>query len=250
MRIRLRDREKGDKIAPLNFKRAILEQTKRLIRPLSWEERRPIFKDSVFHIPDRFDRHEEFSLPPWDALFDSPRPLSVEICSGNGQWIAERARRHPEKNWLAVEWQFDRVKKIWSKRMKGELKNLAIVCGDARLFVRHYLPRGSVEELFVNFPDPWPKKRHAKHRLIQPSFLRDLSPALAPGGKVTLVTDDPAYRDQMVESFICDGLFRPLLDAPHYATDWSDYGLSYFDTLWRSKERTIHYLPFAVSSHG
>lgn len=193
--------------------------------------------DGVFYIPDHFEGHKLYSFP------DVPRS-SIEFCSGNGQWILQRAEADPSQHWIAVEWQFDRVGKIWSKAKRLGLTNLLIVCGDARLLVKHYLKRGSIAEAFVNFPDPWPKKRHAKHRLIQTPFLRDLGMAMEPGAPLTLVTDDPPYRDQMVEEVMATQLFEPQLEAPFWATDWTEYGASYFDTLWRGEGRQIHYLPF------
>lgn len=215
------------------------------LKPLfKWDERRVYLDRDILHIPTYYDSYDCFSMPSWRELFGNDRPVVVEFCSGHGHWIVQKAQSHPEMNWIAVEWQFDRVRKIWSKRENLSLSNLFIVSGDARLFVRHYLAPESVAAAFVNFPDPWPKQRHAKHRLIQPSFLSDLHRTMQPGSRLTLVTDDLPYRDQMIESLRVTPGFCPEVAPPHYLADWEGYGGSYFDQLWRGLGREIYFLPF------
>jgi tRNA (guanine-N7-)-methyltransferase len=126
----------------------------------------------------------------------------------------------------------------------GQLGNLLVVCGEAQTFTTHYLRDESVDGVFVNFPDPWPKTKHAKHRLIQQPFVRELARTLKSGGEVTLATDDLAYATQMIEEIGGDPAFTAKFPAPHFVTTWPGYGASYFDSLWRAKSRTIHYIAF------
>jgi tRNA (guanine-N7-)-methyltransferase len=118
------------------------------------------------------------------------------------------------------------------------------MCGDALTLTRHYIPKKSLLEIFVNFPDPWPKLRHAKHRLIQAPFLSEVAKVSLPGAHATFVTDDELYSAQMLrELFLCPE-WRPRLPAPHFAIDWTDYGNSYFFDLWKKKGRNIYFIPF------
>ena len=136
-----------------------------------------------------------FHFPGWkhELLFSAPRPIHIEYCSGNGAWIAEKAKKHPEINWLAVEKRFDRTRKIWSKIKNNGLSNLVAAFAEGMSLSSNYLPSSSVAAIYVNFPDPWPKQRHAKHRIISPFFFHEASRVLEPGGRLIFVTDDEPY---------------------------------------------------------
>ncbi|HEY4831009.1 MAG TPA: tRNA (guanine(46)-N(7))-methyltransferase TrmB, partial [Waddliaceae bacterium] len=163
------------------------------LQAVPFKERRPLLEDQVFFVPIHYTGYEHFTLPDLSIYFGNDHPVSVEFCSGNGDWIIEKAKLDPSKNWIAVEKRFDRVKKIWSKLKNHHLSNLLIVCGEACTFAHYYLLSDKIEEVYINFPDPWPKMKHAKHRLMQSIFLDELSRILMPGKKVTVVTDDFSY---------------------------------------------------------
>ncbi|MBS0616092.1 MAG: tRNA (guanosine(46)-N7)-methyltransferase TrmB [Verrucomicrobia bacterium] len=207
--------------------------------PFPWEERRPALHEGVLFIPDYYFEHHLWSFPGFAEIFGKEAPVHVEYCSGNGAWILEKAKNSPDL-WVAVEWRFDRVRKIWSKMRNLGLKNLLIVCGDARIFAQEYLPSDSVNDVYINFPDPWPKEKHAKNRIFQPSFIDQL--ARTTKGKVTTVTDDPTYRTQILTEM---KNWTSSFPEPGYVTEWPEYGASFFDTLWRQKGCTIHYMQFA-----
>lgn len=105
-----------------------------------------------------------------------------------------------------------------------------------------YLPRHSLSEIFVNFPDPWPKLRHAKHRLIQRPFLEEVAGVMLPEGKATFVTDDPPYALQMLHELAQSPSWQPLLQSPHYILNPPDYGTSFFSDLWNKKGHNTHLL--------
>lgn len=175
----------------------------------------------------------------WEEMFGNGKPVHLEICSGNGQWIGERALQQPGVNWIGVELRFDRARKIWLKSFRENIDNLQVVCGEGNGFLHYYAPPQSVQQVFINFPDPWPKPRHAKHRIIQVSFLEALKRVVRVGGRVTLATDDVPYRDQMIEEFSKVTGWKRIEE-----TDWGFYGDSYFANLWKTKGRTIHYLQY------
>jgi tRNA (guanine-N7-)-methyltransferase len=222
-------------------------QPKHLKFPYTWENRRPEIRDKVLFIPDHYSRHKEWVFPRWDEVFGNTNPVIIEYCSGNGPWIVEKAQ-DKSKNWVAVEWRFDRVQKIWSKMKNHGLDNLLIVCGDAQIFVRDYLKDQSVSGVYVNFPDPWPKAKHAKNRLFQPPFIAELARTLEAGAFFIVVTDDPIYGQQLVDVVLANGAWSPVYQPPHYMTEWEGYGCSYFDSLWREKGREIRYFQFLRQS--
>jgi tRNA (guanine-N7-)-methyltransferase len=199
-----------------------------LLYPYSFEERKPLLRDGVLFIPKRYEHQ--------GLVSEKKAPLFVEFCSGNGEWIIEKAMRHPEVYWVAVEKKFDRVRKIWAKMKNRNIQNLLIVAGEAEAYAQFYLAPESVDQIFINFPDPWPKGRHAKHRLIQPPFIEQLRVCMKPGAGLTLVTDDLPYRNQM-ESVVGEYLQPEKCEG-------EGYGTSYFHRLWLEKGKEIHYLHF------
>jgi tRNA (guanine-N7-)-methyltransferase len=214
--------------------------------PFSWEERQIIIEDRIWYIPPVYDRHDSFFFPGWGdpLVFCRENPVKIEYCSGNGLWIADRALKEPDVNWVAVERKFERVRRIWSKIKNHRLENLLAVCGEGHALTHHYLLPNSVDEVFINFPDPWPKTKHAKHRIVQPSFIQEIHRILKPGCLITLVTDDSIYSSIMINVMqACDG-FTSVYPDPYYITEMAGYGTSSFDRIWREKGKTIHYHQF------
>lgn len=212
--------------------------------PFKWDERRLLYEDRVLYVPDYYEQFDRFEFPGWQPLFGNEGPIKVEYCSGNGAWVSNRALADPAANWIAIEKKFVRVRKIWSKIKNLNLPNLIAVCGEGRRVTSHFLPHESVDEVYINFPDPWPKKRHFKHRIIQPPFIVELCRILKVGGTVNLVTDDPDYSTWMIAVMNGHTGFKSEYPAPFYITERPDYGTSWFDELWREKGRKIHYHQF------
>lgn len=208
-----------------------------------------VIGDRVVHLPnaDNVDGSEEaFTFPEWSHpdLFGNDNPVRVEYCSGNGAWIAERAQAHPDINWVAIEIKFGRTRKIWSKIKNLKLANLIVINGEGELATVHHLPKGSVDAIYINFPDPWPKRHHAKYRIIKPSFVEAMSKLLKEKGTITLVTDDPGFSDWTLKIFKGSTSFSSALPAPYYSTEWENYGNSYFKELWCGQGLSIRYHHF------
>lgn len=214
--------------------------------PYRWEDRRPEIAQGVFFIPGYYFAHREWRLPTWDLIFGNDAPVIVEYGAGNGTWIIDKAA-DDSKNWVAVERRFDRVQKIWNKMQNRQLKNLFVVCGEAEVFTKNYLHSNSVEQVFINFPDPWPKVKHAKLRLFQASFIEDLNQVLKSPGEMVVVTDDKKYGEQILGTVLSNSLWNSVFPDPYFVTEWDGYVTSYFHTLWLEKGRTIYYFHFKKS---
>lgn len=214
--------------------------------PFPWNARKVMVEDRILYAPTRCETYDEFIFPGWSSpeLFGNANPIEIEYCSGNGAWIVAKALAYPQINWVAVEKKFERVRKIWSKIKNHHLPNLIAVCGEAFMATRRYFPTGSFAMAYINFPDPWPKKRHAKHRLIRPEFVDEVARILQPNGCFTLVTDDPDYSCRMIAEMRSHQGFVSNYPEPYYITEMDSYGDSYFDSLWRSQGKTIRYHQF------
>ena len=136
-----------------------------------------------------------------EQLFPKSQPLEVELGCGDATFLVEYAQRHPENNFIGVERLLGRIKKLDRKGRRAGLTNLRGVRIESLYFLEYLLPPCSAMALHVYFPDPWPKKRHHKHRLIGEKFPALARAALATGGVVYLRTDDPDYFQQMTDTF-------------------------------------------------
>lgn len=147
-------------------------------------------------------------------LFGNDRPVEVELGFGKGRFLLDAAARHPEVNYLGVEWAGKYLRLTLERARRRGLSNLRFVHGDAREFVEFFLPSASVRALHIYFPDPWPKKKHHKRRLLSGSFLAEAARILEPGGRLWLATDHDGYHDAIQEDLLsCHGQLRPV-DAP------------------------------------
>jgi tRNA (guanine-N7-)-methyltransferase len=144
------------------------------------------------------------------GAFQRPQPLEVELGCGDASFLVEYARRNPEKNFIGVERLLGRVSKLDKKGRRAELRNLRGVRIESSYFLQFLLPPNSASALHVYFPDPWPKKRHNKNRLINEHFPALARAALAPGGKIYLRTDDGDYFSQMTGVFGADKNFEEI----------------------------------------
>jgi tRNA (guanine-N7-)-methyltransferase len=134
-------------------------------------------------------------------LFPKPQPLEVELGCGDASFLVEFAGRLPGRNFIGVERLLGRLRKLDRKGRRAGLTNLRGVQIESSYFLQYLLPRHSAAALHIYFPDPGPKKKHRKNRLINDSFPRLARAALAPDGVVYLRTDDTDYFAQMTAVF-------------------------------------------------
>jgi tRNA (guanine-N7-)-methyltransferase len=156
-------------------------------------------------------------------LFPKPQPLEVELGCGDASFLVEYARRHPERNFIGVERLLGRMRKLDRKGRRAGLANLRGVQIESSYFLQYLLPPGLASALHIYFPDPWPKKRHRKNRLINESFPRLAQTALAPGGGVYLRTDDEDYFAQMTGVFGASKEFQWIETPPELAELLTDF---------------------------
>jgi tRNA (guanine-N7-)-methyltransferase len=143
-------------------------------------------------------------------LFPGPQPLEVELGCGDASFLVEYARRHPERNFIGVERLLGRIRKLDRKGRRAGLANLRGARIESSYFLQWLLPPRSVSALHVYFPDPWPKQKHRRHRLVDENFPTLARAVLAPGGAVYLRTDDADYFRQMTEVFGASGEFQEI----------------------------------------
>ncbi|MEI7807374.1 MAG: tRNA (guanosine(46)-N7)-methyltransferase TrmB [Verrucomicrobiota bacterium] len=143
-----------------------------------------------------------------EELFQKPQLLEVELGCGDASFLVEYARQHPERNFIGVERLLGRLQKLDKKGRRIGLENTRGVRIESAYFLQYLLPPNTATALHVYFPDPWPKKKHRRHRLINESFPALSRTVLVPGGTVFLRTDDADYFQQMTEVFDSVNIFE------------------------------------------
>ena len=166
-----------------------------------------------------------------EELFPVTHPAELEIGCGDGGFLLEWATRHPKKNFIGVERLLGRIRKLDKKGRRAELTNLHLLRFEARYLIQYLLPDHAFDAVHIYFPDPWPKDKHRRHRLIGEHFPELARRILLPNGIVHLRTDDPAYFEQMQESFLPAKYFSvtgtPVELAnvtPEFARPWNEEG--------------------------
>ena len=171
--------------------------------------------------------------------------MVVEIGFGGGEFLLDMAARQPEVNFLGIELSHKRVHKVALRLAKSGLSNVRLLCAAAEPFVADYLPLESVSAFWVNFPDPWPKRRHESRRLLQPRFMHSLAERLHPGGRIHIATDHCDYAN-WIDRVVCD---EPLLEnayAPRrFLHDVPGRMPTAYEEAWRTDGRTMHYLAYS-----
>lgn len=209
--------------------------------PFDFENRRAIIINRLLYIPKYYDKHSDFKDK---ILFENDNQVQVEYCSGNGEWIINKAIKNTNINYIAVEMRFDRARKIWVDMHNQQIKNLFVILGEALIFTKYYLEGKSVGDIYVNFPDPWPKKKHSKNRLIKDEFLIELARVMKKKSSITIVTDHKIYLEQMIEVFFQNKDFQPAFKKPYFVEDQKDFGSSFFKRIFSEKGKSINYLKF------
>ncbi len=136
------------------------------------------------------------------------KPLVLEIGSGMGETTVEIAKAHPGVDFVAVEVHGPGVGSLLNAIEKNELGNLRVIRHDAVEVLEHMVADGSLAAIHLFFPDPWPKKRHHKRRLVQPAFAALAARKLAPGGVLHAATDWPDYAEWMGTVFSTEPLLE------------------------------------------
>ena len=181
-------------------------------------------------------------LPPnilevlrWEAIFGNSHPVALDLGAGDGGFALAYARARPDLNLVAVERLLGRVRKIARRAERGELRNLRVLRLESSYVVERLCAPGSVSEIHLLFPDPWPKRRHWERRLLQVPFLQLAAQALRPGGAFRFVTDYAEYFQHGLEVFAQSPQFIRVEEDPALPYPPTD-----FERGFRAEGKPIH----------
>ena len=189
---------------------------------------------------DYLDLHPEVVLEKIDFSdsFFKDKPLRMEIGSGKGDFIVEMAKRNPDVNYLAVERVRTVAGMLSKKVVEEELSNVKVFPNDINIIFSE-IPYGSVDEIYLNFVDPWPKKRHAKRRLTFITFLNHYYQILKPAGRVLFKSDNDGLFEYSAEEFK-NTKFKVEVIEEDYLFDEANDAMTEYEKKFRSLGQKIH----------
>lgn len=174
-------------------------------------------------------------LDPAEIL-TANRPLEVDLGCGDGSFLLGMAEHHPERDFIGVERLLGRVRKVCRHLTRRGLANARVLRLESRYTVEWLLPGEAISRIHLLCPDPWPKVRHHRRRIIQPEFLSAVHRSLAPGGEFLFMTDHPEYFEWSLEHIRAFPGFERL--------DWNEDDFFYpktdFQLLWESEGKSMH----------
>ena len=179
-----------------------------------------------------------------DLFGVSRRPdLVVEVGFGRGEFLLESARDRPDRCFLGIDLSYKRVLKFARRLARTEVTNIRLVEARAESVIQEALRVGGVSEFWVNFPDPWPKERHARRRFFQPANMARLCDRLRLAGRLIAVTDDVLYAEQI---HLVLGAEPGLVNV--YPRDWLDANpgrrQTAYEREWRAEGRRMHFFEY------
>jgi tRNA (guanine-N7-)-methyltransferase len=180
----------------------------------------------------------------WPAVFapdvPAPLPLVVEIGFGRGEFLRALAAAAPAVAHVGVERSYRRVLKMARRIARSDERNIRLVEGTAEELVAGALDEATVATFWINFPDPWPKKRHQRRRLLQPGFVALLASRLVPGGELHAATDHAGYAVQMHHVLSAEPRLENAFAAP-FVAEVPGRPRTAYEAMWRAEGRPLHF---------
>jgi len=172
-----------------------------------------------------------------------PFELVLEIGFGRGEFLLDMAAKQPERAFLGVEISFKRVLKMARKVARARLPNVRLVEARGQAVMHELLPPECLDEIWVNFSDPWPKDRHQKRRLIQPELVSDVARCLVPGGVLHVATDDVPYAEH-IDSVLRTSRLQNVFGSEGWRPDVERSMETGYETDWRAEGRALHFFEY------
>ena len=195
---------------------------------------------SEFMPTDYFRRHRP------EDIFGNDHPLEIDLGCGDGSFLIKMAQHYPKRNFLGVERLLGRVRGVCKRIQELGLTNVMVLRLESQYTLEYLLAPASVSRLHLLCPDPWPKARHHKRRLVQQEFLAILQKTLKPGGEFLFKTDHPEYFEWVLEEIELfndsnpNQLFTRLLWPEESKEERFFYPKTDFQRLWEAKRKLIH----------
>ena len=193
-------------------------------------------------------QHTDKPLRTWETPYRWPASLDprnferviVEVGPGRGDFLYHLAEKHGDALVCAIEIKRKRIDRLVHRLQKRGIENVMLIQNDARAALPQCFEKASIDEIHINFPDPWPKKRHTKNRLMCESFLKECATRLKPGGHFNFATDQDWYAFETHELFARVDALESVYDEG-VVINPPDAFPTLFMQKWKDNGRTLHY---------
>ena len=201
---------------------------------------------SFIHIesPNYLRAGEMPSPADWAEIFGNNEPLALEIGCGIGDFIVKTAADQPEANFIAIDFYNKGCYKTCRRIDLEGLTNVRVLREEARQFIRERIPKGSLEAVYINCPDPWPKKKHRKRRLVNRQFVEFLAEYMAPGGNFFFATDFDDYGMDVAGMMPGVAGFENMLAPDLYRHELAGYHLSKYMRKFIAEGKRIYFVHY------
>ena len=202
---------------------------------------KPWAQDKLDAHPKYVPQEAEQFRGKWQTRFEKAQPLHIEVGSGKGRFIVEMAKAHPEINYISIEIQTSVIVNVLELQLEAQLPNLQILHADGRNLNQYFEPC-EVSRIYLNFSDPWPKKRHEKRRLTSADFIKQYEEILVADGEIHFKTDNQGLFEYTLYSFSQYGikLKQVWLDLHH--SDFEGNIMTEYEEKFSSKGNRIYRL--------
>ena len=189
--------------------------------------------------------------PDWQSQFGNNHRLKLEIGFGMGDFLIAMAVREPQSNFIGIDFSQNGILKLLARIKNQQMNNIRVVYGDVRGKIPLLFQDGELDTVYINFPDPWPRKRHFKRRLIKPGLVKLVAQKLAPAGHVYLATDSEPYALESLEYFNAEPLLQNVNPESDFFVERDHLPKTKYEKSFIYAGDKIHYLEyFRVGKNG
>jgi tRNA (guanine-N7-)-methyltransferase len=198
---------------------------RKIRKPADYEQRKDKFVIEV----------EEGKILDFNQIFNNNKPVHIEIGSGKGEFISQKSREMLDVNFIGIELNPHRITSILKKLDLEEDHNVKLLNHYVDKEISQVIPKYSIPVIYIQHPDPWPKRRHHKYRLINQDFIDALNLMLELGGRVEIATDHPEYSQWIIEHFDQRKDFVSLFEKGYTYEKQAGHIETYFEEIKRAE---------------
>lgn len=195
-----------------------------------------------------FLRCENLEQPPlWQSIFGNDNLIALEIGCGIGDFIAKTAEDRPDQNFIAIDYYNKGCDSTCRRLERHGVSNVRVLRVEAREFIAGYIPGNSLAALYINCPDPWPKKRHRKRRLVNSEFMEFMHAYLRTGADFFFATDFEDYGLDVAEFMSHQQGYTNMLAPALSSHELADYHSSKYMLKFMAEGKKIHFVHYRKS---
>ncbi|HZG71371.1 MAG TPA: tRNA (guanosine(46)-N7)-methyltransferase TrmB [Chondromyces sp.] len=200
---------------------------------------KPWAKDKLDEYPQYVVANPEERKGKWHEVFGNDNPVHIEVGTGKGQFITGMAKMNPDINYLGIELYDSIIVSALDRLIEAELPNVKLLNVNAK-DLQEYFAKGDVDRVYLNFSDPWPKKRHEKRRLTHESFLEIYEDIMVDGGEIHFKTDNQGLFEYSLQSFSAYGLLLTFVSLDLHKSDFEGNIMTEYEEKFSAKGQRIY----------